>query len=70
MQYEVIRSLEFEVHFSLPGLLSLLPYCASHVCLYDIFVLTLAEIDVDSINGIPTRQYWYDYDYVSDIIAF
>jgi len=54
---EVIRRLEFEVHFSLPGLLSLLPYCACHVCLYDIFVLTLAEIDVDSIYGIPT-SYW------------
>jgi len=54
---EVIRRLEFEVHFSLPGLLSLLPYCACHVCLYDIFVLTLAEIDVDFIYGIPT-SYW------------
>jgi len=37
--------------------------------IYDIFVLTLAEIDVDSICGIPTRRYWYEYDYVSDIIS-
>ena len=37
------------MHFSLPGLLSLLPYYACHVRFYDIFVLTLAEIDVDSI---------------------
>jgi len=66
---EVIRCLEFEVHVSIPGLLSLLPYCACHVCLYDIFVLNLAEIDVDSIYRTPTRRYWYDYDYVSDIIA-